>query len=140
MNPSMSTSPADAHHALTDERWVSGEPDIFGKEVKSIMMVSYVRARSSSPKRRSTVDVAADDEEEVGVLVIPRQREPRENSNFLRVIVAEMNMRRSGKLDAKAAGHARVWLPPRAESVLPIRAVPVGMIPQRWVGISVDDI
>jgi hypothetical protein len=137
----MSTTPANPHHALTDERWVSGEPEVIGKEVKSIMMVSYVRARSLSPKRRSTVEVVDEENgEEAGVIVIPRQREPRENSNFLRVIVAEMNMRRSGKLDAKAAGHARVWLPPRAESVLPIRAVPPGLIPERWVGISVDDI
>jgi hypothetical protein len=136
----MSTTPANPHHALTDERWVTGEPEVLGKEVKSIMMVSYVRARGASPKRKSTIEVAVDENEEVHVLVTPRQREPRENSNFLRVIVAEMNMRRSGKLDAKSAGHARVWLPPRAESVLPVRAVPAGLIPERWVGISVDDV
>lgn len=43
-----------------------------------------------------------------------RQREPRENSAFLRVIVLEMNMRRAGKLSHTAPGRARLWLPARA--------------------------
>lgn len=30
---------------------------------------------------------------------LPRQREPRENRDFLRILVAEMNMRRAGKLE-----------------------------------------
>lgn len=42
-----------------------------------------------------------------------RQREPRENSDFLRVIVLEMNMRRAGKLSHAAPGRARLWLPAR---------------------------
>ena len=42
-----------------------------------------------------------------------RPREPRENSDFLRIVVLEMNMRRRGKLDGDAVGKARVWLPPR---------------------------
>ena len=44
-----------------------------------------------------------------------RPREPRENSDFLRIVVLEMNMRRSGKLDGDLMGKARVWLPPRRE-------------------------
>lgn len=42
-----------------------------------------------------------------------RQREPRENGAFLRILVAEMNMRRSGKFDETMDSHACVWLPPR---------------------------
>ena len=45
-----------------------------------------------------------------------RPREPRENSDFLRVVVLEMNMRRAGKLK-EDSGRARIWLGPRAESV-----------------------
>lgn len=42
-----------------------------------------------------------------------RHREPRENRDFLRVFVCEMQMRRSGKLsDDLGAGRARLWLPP----------------------------
>lgn len=71
-----------------------------------------------------------------------RQREPRENSDFLRVIVLEMNMRRTGKLDSKGPLRARIWLPPRdgksAEgSEVEVRAGKE--VPIRWVGMSPDD-
>ncbi|KAL9640824.1 MAG: hypothetical protein Q9164_000059 [Protoblastenia rupestris] len=45
--------------------------------------------------------------------LLPRQREPRENSDFLRVIVLEMNMRKVGKLSDASPGRARLWLPAR---------------------------
>ena len=41
-----------------------------------------------------------------------RGREPRENRDFLRVVVLEMNMRRAGKLEGE--GRARIWVGPRA--------------------------
>jgi len=42
-----------------------------------------------------------------------RHREPRENRDFLRVFVCEMQMRRNGKLSEDlSAGRARLWLPP----------------------------
>lgn len=41
-----------------------------------------------------------------------KQREPRENRDFLRVFVAEMEMKRHGKLREDAEGRARMWLPP----------------------------
>ena len=44
---------------------------------------------------------------------LPRQREPRENSNFLRVIVLEMNMRKAGKLSDASPAKAKLWLPAR---------------------------
>ena len=43
----------------------------------------------------------------------PRQREPRENSAFLRMIVLEMNMRKAGKLSGTKPGRAKLWLPAR---------------------------
>jgi len=48
-----------------------------------------------------------------GCAPIVRQREVRENSDFLRVIVLEMNMRREGKLSDTGQGKARYILPPR---------------------------
>ena len=48
-----------------------------------------------------------------------RQRELRENSAFLRILVAEMNMRRSGKFDDTMESHAFVWLPARKTSDTP---------------------
>ena len=46
-----------------------------------------------------------------------KQREPRENRDFLRVFVCEMEMRRHGKLADHAEGKARMWLPPVDEKV-----------------------
>jgi hypothetical protein len=72
-----------------------------------------------------------------------RQREPRENGDFLRVIVLEMNMRRVGKLDARAAGRARVWLPPRKGGPVPPTAAGTGKgrrVPARWVGVALDEV
>jgi len=58
---------------------------------------------------------------------VTRPREVRENGDFLRVIVLEMNMRRGGKLADTAAGKARLVLPPRQ----PCRLRAVGD-PGRW--------
>ncbi|KAK6361551.1 hypothetical protein TWF730_005271 [Orbilia blumenaviensis] len=49
---------------------------------------------------------------------ITRNREVRENSDFLRVIVLEMNMRRQGKLSDTSQGKARFVLPPRQSTKL----------------------
>ena len=64
-----------------------------------------------------------------------RQREPRENSNFLRVIVLEMNMRKAGKMEDAAPGKARIWLPPR-QSARPDQPE-LSTIPRRWTGIVI---
>lgn len=65
---------------------------------------------------------------------ISRQREPRENSDFLRIIVLEMNMRKVGKLSEAAPGKAKLWLP--ARQILPSSAeeADTGPIPLRWMG------
>jgi hypothetical protein len=71
-----------------------------------------------------------------------RQREPRENSDFLRMVVLEMNMRRKGKLRDDIPTRARIWLPPRKT----VRLASGGYdedepaIPQRWIGISIERI
>jgi len=104
-----------------------------------IQMQTYDRrSRSSSRKRRGT-----DPFSEAGRAASPvpavRQREPRENSDFLRVIVLEMNMRRVGKLDARAVGKARIWLPPRkpGSNKLPSYQNQT-RVPERWIAMVVD--
>lgn len=62
-----------------------------------------------------------------------RQREPRENSDFLRVIVLEMNMRRAGKLGQAAPGRARLWLP--ARSGASASEGTAGIVTRRWVSL-----
>ncbi|KAI9045192.1 uncharacterized protein KD926_009606 [Aspergillus affinis] len=70
-----------------------------------------------------------------------RQREPRENSDFLRMVVLEMNMRRSGKLRDDIPTRARVCLPPRKGSQTRFtpyddyEEIEENSIPSRWVGI-----
>ncbi|PGH02311.1 hypothetical protein GX51_04752 [Blastomyces parvus] len=96
----------------------------------------------------------AEDEDDPPLSPVHRQREPRENSDFLRMVVLEMNMRRRGKLRSDIPGRAKVWLPPR-KSVVPSSpsssAVAVYMsasggryagckIPQRWIGVSADEL
>ncbi|KAF2148261.1 hypothetical protein K461DRAFT_288504 [Myriangium duriaei CBS 260.36] len=83
-----------------------------------------------------------------------RSREARENSDFLRVVVLEMNMRRVGKLDDTAVGRAKIWLPPRQMSAYPAddadnaaensgpslqRSQSARVTPRRWRSISADD-
>lgn len=65
-----------------------------------------------------------------------RQREPRENSDFLRIIVLEMSMRKMGKLSEDAPGKAKLWLPPRL--ILPTSAeeADLGPVPRRWIGTT----
>ncbi|OJD27705.1 hypothetical protein ACJ73_00893 [Blastomyces percursus] len=95
------------------------------------------------------------DEEDHSQSPSQRQREPRENGDFLRMVVLEMNMRRRGKLRNDIPGRAKVWLPPR-KTVVPSSpsssAVAVYMsaaggggcagckIPQRWIAVSADEL
>ncbi|KAK4456211.1 hypothetical protein QBC34DRAFT_12791 [Podospora aff. communis PSN243] len=67
----------------------------------------------------------------------PRQREMRENSDFIRIAVMEMAMRKRGKLDDQQPGRARWALPPRKTST---RTYAIGAdgVPARWVAISYD--
>lgn len=77
----------------------------------------------------------------------PRPREPRENRDFLRVFVCEVNMRKSGKLSDEAIGHARLWLPP-VDDGLKHKESQKGGSPvdkgktasERWTSWSLDDL
>jgi hypothetical protein len=104
-----------------------------------IQMQTYDR-RSRSPSRKRKTDPYSEAGRALPASPAVRQREPRENSDFLRVIVLEMNMRRVGKLDAKTVGRARIWLPPRKllGSAAKSPSVPSG-IPDRWICTLVDN-
>ncbi|POR33111.1 Uncharacterized protein TPAR_06690 [Tolypocladium paradoxum] len=64
-----------------------------------------------------------------------RQREMRENPDFIRIAVMEMAMRRRGKLDSQRPGRARWALPPRRPSMKPYEIGPNG-VPARWTPVS----
>ncbi len=67
----------------------------------------------------------------------PRQREMRENSDFIRIAVMEMAMRKRGKLDDQLPGRARWALPPRKTSSSPYKVGTDG-VPARWVAITYE--
>lgn len=70
---------------------------------------------------------------------ISRQREPRENSDFLRMVVLEMNMRRSGKLRDDVPIRTKVWLPPRkGYAIRSDNYEEMSAVPSRWIGVSVE--
>lgn len=100
------------------------------EDAPTIQMQTYNRSRrrGGSPKR------APNPSSEAGRALLGaagvRQREVRENPDFLRIIVMEMNMRREGKLEQ---GRAKIWLPPREASPAPDVT---GRVPRRWQGLS----
>jgi hypothetical protein len=107
----------------------------------AIQMQTYHRSRRSSSSRSKSRQAAAAKEAAQHPPLrtdegdVPRPREPRENSDFLRVIVLEMNMRRQGKLADTAQGKARLVLPPRRQpSKRAAAAGPrrIGDISARW--------
>jgi hypothetical protein len=82
----------------------------------AVQMQTYnITGRSKSGRAGRTEKL---DEESCACGPNVRQREVRENADFLRVIVLEMNMRREGKLSDTAQGKARYMLPPRQASKL----------------------
>ena len=99
-------------------------------DVPVIPMQMYSRGKRKTTAKRVGEDAAPEAGKVVPNAVGARQREPRENSDFLRVVVLEMNMRREGKLES---GRARIWLPPRQAGPSSENS---GKVPQRWMGVS----
>ena len=141
LNP-ITISPSELYHHLEHE-----SPSSLQSECKaSIQLQTYRRKKGHSEKASSppifvSQQQALDAADGVPHVSHPRQREPRENSNFLRVIVLEMNMRKVGKLSDASPGRARLWLPARqsgktASEVEGQRHERKGDIPKRWAGIK----
>lgn len=108
-----------------------------------IQMQTYSRSRRRHSKSGKSSSSAGSEKGALLAQILPamRQREPRENSDFLRVVVLELNMRRIGKLDMKSPGRARVWLPPRKNNeVEPDRSNRKDMVPMRWRSTSAEDL
>lgn len=143
LNPTPALSSSDFHVALSDA--LGGvEPDP-GQASTSppppmIQLQTYTRSGRSKSIKKASAGSAPEKSVEhiIAGLPMQRQREPRENGDFLRVIVLEMNMRRAGKFDPKAAGRARIWLPPRRGDMGDERLIGEGPVrkevPIRWIG------
>lgn len=131
LNP-ITISPAELYsHRNREER----RP----KPTASIQLQSYSPGAKKSEKASAPpIFVRASSQESIAaepaVSTTPRQREPRENSDFLRVIVLEMNMRKVGKLSDVAPGRAKLWLP--ARQAAPQNEDGGNERPRRWVSVS----
>lgn len=161
-NPSPSPIPFEEqqYHWRRALCTTSGDPSMDGEDLGAPMIQMQTYRRSSPSTRKSRRNSGTPDPRtEAGRAMAAaqaqaqqgRQREVRENSDFLRVVVLEMNMRRQGKLEETAGGRARIWLPPRKVAVTREEVFsdeedeetgpsdgPVGRrIPRRWIGVSV---
>lgn len=108
----------------------------------TIQMQTYHRGRRKSGKvhnKKQGSNGAGDPFSEAGRALVAggaegvKMREPRENGDFLRVVVLEMNMRRVGKLEG---GRAKMWLPPR--QVMAVEGRGAEGVPARWKGMSAN--
>ncbi|KAK5122116.1 hypothetical protein LTR85_004362 [Meristemomyces frigidus] len=99
-------------------------------DLPTIPMQTYNRSKRRANQKRGGPAVNSEAGRALLSAAGVRQREPRENSDFLRVVVLEMNMRREGKLES---GRARIWLPPRQVSAC---SQEESKVPKRWVGVS----
>ena len=150
LNPT-TYSPSDFHHhnSHSTSQSQASRPSC----TASIQLQSYERKvrpssnkASSPPIFTSAQQKAMDAVDGLPRISSPRQREPRENCDFLRVIVLEMNMRKVGKLGEGTAGRARLWLPARQVGKVGAGEEEEGRdagersgrgkgVPKRWVGV-----
>jgi len=113
-------------------------------EAGNIAGVRVVRLQTFSPGSQANIKEPVSKKPAAPPRVVQqRPREPRENNEFLRICVLEMNMRRAGKLEdeedkaaamAMRKGRRAFWLPPRV-STRNIESTPVS-VPVRWVGVA----
>ncbi|KAL9612516.1 MAG: hypothetical protein Q9167_002901 [Letrouitia subvulpina] len=118
LNP-ITLSPAEMQGYRDHDHTLFNPPTTTNNCTASIQMQTYqkgaVRSKnaSSPPILVSSLHHRNKSAEPAVMASMPRQREPRENSDFLRVVVLEMNMRKRGKLGENAPGRAKLWLPAR---------------------------
>ncbi|KAH8599949.1 hypothetical protein B0O99DRAFT_468623, partial [Bisporella sp. PMI_857] len=106
----------------------------------SIQMQTYKisrAAKSTSPSviSRRTQTTPEEVFADVAAGPVARQRDMRENSDFIRIAVMEMAMRRKGKLDDQKPGRARWALPPRKLATKPYQIGENG-VPVRWMAVT----
>lgn len=148
LNPIV-VSPAEMHIYHESPH---GAVDASRKCPVSIQMQTYRRSGTRSNRKRAFQLAGSGSRDhrrccpfDPEISPMSRQREPRENSDFLRVVVLEMNMRRSGKLRDDIPPRARVWLPPRKSSQSRLSYSDYyeddeeddDAVPSRWIGITV---
>ncbi|KAF7899683.1 hypothetical protein EAF00_004019 [Botryotinia globosa] len=134
LNPT-TNAPTDAHVPTSLTQTMSAT-----QCTASIQMQTYKVSKSSKDtpptglnrRRQGNSEEAFS---EVATGPVARQRDMRENSDFIRIAVMEMAMRKNGKLDDRKPGRARWALPPRQASSKPYEIGNDG-VPLRWTAIT----
>lgn len=104
----------------------------------SIQMQTYNVSRSKKGASPSVISRRTTTQEapvEVAANPLARQRDMRENSDFIRIAVMEMLMRKKGKLDDQKPGRAKWALPPRKPPTKPYERAANG-VPVRWIAVT----
>lgn len=99
---------------------------------------AYPSTSPLSPSTPASQPAPIPAQDSVPPLPAMRQREMRENPDFIRIAVMEMIMRRRGKLDNSKPGRARWALPPRKTSTKPYEIGADG-VPERWIPLPIAD-
>ncbi|KAM0264891.1 hypothetical protein ACHAQJ_000407 [Trichoderma viride] len=99
---------------------------------------SYPSISPLSPSPPASESTPTPTQDAVPPLPAVRQREMRENPDFIRIAVMEMIMRRRGKLDNSKPGRARWALPPRKTPAKPYE-IGVDGVPERWIPLPIAD-
>ncbi|UKZ53679.1 hypothetical protein TrVGV298_007476 [Trichoderma virens] len=99
---------------------------------------AYPSTSPLSPSTPASQPTPTPAQDSVPPLPAMRQREMRENPDFIRIAVMEMIMRRRGKLDNNKPGRARWALPPRKTSAKPYE-IGAGGVPERWIPLPNAD-
>jgi len=134
LNPT-TNAPIEAHVPSSLAQTMSAT-----KCTASIQMQTYKisrAAKSTSPSVISRRTQTTPEEVFAAVAAGPvaRQRDMRENSDFIRIAVMEMAMRKRGKLDDQKPGRARWALPPRKLATKPYQIGEDG-VPVRWIAVT----
>ncbi|KAJ5054911.1 uncharacterized protein L3040_001173 [Drepanopeziza brunnea f. sp. 'multigermtubi'] len=134
LNPT-TNAPIEAHVPKSRTQTISSTTCTASIQMQTYR-VSCVEKGASTPEvispRTQATEVA---EVEVAAGPLARQRDLRENSDFIRVAVMEMLMRKNGKIDDQKPGRARWALPPRKPPTKPYEISDDG-IPVRWIALT----
>ncbi|ESZ94551.1 hypothetical protein SBOR_5041 [Sclerotinia borealis F-4128] len=134
LNPT-TNAPTDAHVLTSLTQTMSAT-----KCTASIQMQTYKVSKSSKGSSPTGFNRRRQEDSEQGFAEVAtgpvaRQRDMRENSDFIRIAVMEMAMRKNGKLDDRKPGRARWALPPRRAPSKPYEIGDDG-VPLRWTALT----
>ncbi|KAH8801560.1 hypothetical protein F5884DRAFT_685066 [Xylogone sp. PMI_703] len=136
LNPT-TNAPIDAHVRPYPTTSVGASPCTASIQMQTYKVSRSGKSASPSVISRRTVPVAEEVSPDAAAGPVARQRDMRENSDFIRIAVMEMAMRRKGKLDDQKPGRARWALPPRLPPTKPYEIGDDG-IPVRWIAITLE--